>query len=176
MPQVTEPRTRTRSAARKQTCNARASRRPCDVRERACRAARQPPFARRVAAVALQIAACSHWLRGHERLRAAYEASRRSRSPEGARFRQHSIRRATPEPAVGRVTSTRGRAEQRGKRRPHDALRPSLWKSLPAVSGSDAVSDFMRRMERPAGHGAKNERASGSAASDVQRQSQPSAA
>ena len=83
---------------------------------------------------------------------------------------QHDHRRATPEPAVGRATSTRGRAEQRGKRRQHDALRPSPCDSLPAFSGSDAMSDFMRRMERHASHGAKNEHAFGSAGSDVQRQ------
>ena len=74
-----------------QTCNARASRRPCDVHERACDAARQTPSARSFVALALAISACVPWLRCDERLHAAYEAPLRSRSQELALDRHSSI-------------------------------------------------------------------------------------
>ena len=66
-------------------------------------------------------------------------------------------------------------SEQRGERRPRDALARSLWTSRLVFSGSDAMSDCIRRLERAASHGAKNSHSIGSAKADVQRQSQPSA-
>ena len=66
------------------------------------------------------------------------------------------------------VRSTTARAEQGGKRRQPEALRLWDWKSVLAFSGSDATSDFMRRMERHQGHGAKSSHSTGAAASDVQ--------
>ena len=76
---------------------------------------------------------------------------------------QHDHRRATPEPAVGRGTSTRGRANQRGKRHQHEALRLSVWRSVLVFSGCGAVSDCMRRMRRRSGHGAKDAHRDGAA-------------
>ena len=66
------------------------------------------------------------------------------------------------------VRPTTARAEQGGKRRQHEALRPSSWKAVLAFSGSDATSDSMRRMERLEGHGAKNLLSTCTAGSDVQ--------
>ena len=75
------------------------------------------------------------------------------------------------QPAVAsRVTSATGRAEQRGKRRPRDALARSVWMPRLVFSGADATSDFIRRLERGASRGAKNSHSIGSAESDVQRQ------
>ena len=65
------------------------------------------------------------------------------------------------------VQSTTARAEQGGKRRQHEALRPSSWKAVLAFSGSDATSDSMRRMERHEGHGAKNSHSTGTAGSQT---------
>ena len=231
--------------ARSQTRNARASRdrRPCDVHERACDAARQTPSARSFAAIGLKIDACIPWLWCHERLHPAYEASLRSRGQELALDRHRRTRRATtakrlkpcrqrrrvpsseanavstklcglrignrcshsvapmpratscgvwsvtkvkeprtrtrPAPhdqtcndsqASEAVRSTTARAEQGGKRRQHEALRPSPWNSVLLFSGSDATSDSVRRMERHEGHAAKNSHWIGTAGSDVQRQ------
>ena len=97
----------------------------------------------------------------------------RRRSGRGAKSsrivsaQEQNHRRATPEPAVGRVTSTRGRATQRGKRRLHEALRPSAWTSVLVSRGSDAMSDCMRRMRRRSSHGAQNEHSTGTAGSQT---------
>ena len=48
---VTEPITRTRSAPQEQTCNTSQPRRPCNVHDDACRAARPTPSARSFAAM-----------------------------------------------------------------------------------------------------------------------------
>ena len=157
-------------AAGSQTCSATASRRSCDVHERACRAARRTPSARRVAALVWKSLlvfsgsdAMSDCMRRVER-HAGHGAKNEHRF--GAAGSQTCNARASRRPCDVHERACRAARRTPSARR----FAAFVWKAVLALSGSDAMSDSIRRLERTASHGAKNSHSIGSAESDVQRQ------